>query len=90
MGTTLDKPLHFVNPMRILALTGLRFTKILHNLSRALQVFGAVFGEKFCIDIEKSAIRYTLDLFSLFTWLSCYTSACNLVSVVFMCDCSKG
>ena len=32
----------------------------------------------------------TLDFFSLFTWLSCHTSACNLVSVVFVCDCSKG
>ena len=32
----------------------------------------------------------TLDLFSLFTWLFCYASACNLVSVVFMCDCNKG
>ena len=32
----------------------------------------------------------TLDLFSLFTWLFYYTSACNLVFVVFVCDCSKG
>ena len=32
----------------------------------------------------------TMDLFSLFTWLFCYTSACNLVFVVFVCDCSKG
>ena len=32
----------------------------------------------------------TLDLFSLFTGLFCYTSACNLVYVVFVCDCSKG
>ena len=32
----------------------------------------------------------TLDLFSLFTWLFCYTSACNLVFVAFVCDYSKG
>ena len=32
----------------------------------------------------------TLDLFSLFTWLFYYISSCNLVSIVFVSDCSKG
>ena len=32
----------------------------------------------------------TLDLFFFNFLLFCYTSACNLVFVVFVCDCSKG
>ena len=84
MGTTLDKPLYYVNLTYILACAGLRFTLILHNPYGARQVFGAVAREKFCVDIDNSVIDITLDFFSLFTWLFCYTSACNFVSV-FLC-----
>ena len=87
---TLNKPLYYVNLMRILTRVGLRFTLILHNLYRAHQDFGVVTGEKFCVAIDNRKIDITLDLFSLFTWLFCYTSACNLVSVFFEYDCSKG
>ena len=32
MGTTLNKPLNYVNSMRIIECVGLQFTPILHNL----------------------------------------------------------
>ena len=90
MRTTLDKPLYYVNSTRILAHVGLRSRLILHNLYGARQVFGTIAREKFCFDIDNSTIDITLDFFSLFTWLFCYTSAYNLVSIVFVCVYSKG
>ena len=63
MGTTLDSPLHCVNSMRILALTGLHFLPTFTRSLSARQVFGAVAEEKFSVDIDNRAIDCTLDQF---------------------------
>ena len=47
-------------------------------------------GRSFVLILTIAQLDITLDLFSLFTWLFCCTSACNLVSIVFVCDYSKG
>ena len=63
MGTTLDKPLYYMNSMSILAHTDLHFyLTFTHSLS-ARQVFGFVAGKRFSVDIDNSAIDCTLDLF---------------------------
>ena len=61
MGTTLDEPLYYVNSTHILVRTGLRFyLTFTHSLS-ARQVFGAVSGELFSVDIDNNVIDSTLD-----------------------------
>ena len=49
--------------MRILAHTGLRFPPNFAHSLLARQVFGAVAGEKFSVDIDNGAIDSTLDQF---------------------------
>ena len=63
MGTTLDEPLYYVNSMRILVRTGLRFYLIFTHLLKAIQVFGAIVEEKFSVDIDNNALDITLDQF---------------------------
>ena len=50
----------------------------LHITLLHYQVFGAVTGEKFCVDIDNSAIRYYSEFF-FFSFHFDYTSTCNLV-----------
>ena len=50
----------------------------LHNFYGAHQVFCAVAEEKFCVDIDNSAVSY---YFGNILFYFGYTSACNLVSV---------
>ena len=64
-------PLHYITSTRILARMGLHFHTNFTHLPRAFQVFGAVAGEKFRVDIDNSQLDITLDFFSLFTWLFC-------------------
>ena len=66
MGTTLDEPLYYVNSTRILVHTGLPFYLIFTHSLKACQVFSAVAGEKFSVDIENNALDITLDQFFLF------------------------
>ena len=66
MGTTLDEPLYYVNLTRVLARTGLRFYLIFTHSLKACQVFGAVSGEKFSVDIDNNALDITLDQFFFF------------------------
>ena len=63
VGTTLDEPLYYVNSMCILARTGLHFYLTFTRSLLARQVFGAIAGEKFSVDIDNSAIDSTLDQF---------------------------
>ena len=63
MGTTLDKPLYYVNSMRILVRTGLCFYFTFTHSLKVCQVFGVVVGEKFSVDIDNNAIDSTLDQF---------------------------
>ena len=72
--------------MRALAHIGVH---ILHITLLAYQVFGAVIGEKFSIDIDNNALDITLDQFffyliHLFIYLfyPFYIRACYLVSTV--------
>ena len=83
MGTTLDKPLHYVTSTHILACTSLHFNTNFTHPTRARHVFGAVVEEKFYVDIDNSAIRYYSGI--VFLLLFYYTSACNLVFVVCLC-----
>ena len=83
MGITLDKPLHYVTSTHILARTGLRFNTNFTHPTHARHVFGAAAEEKFCVDIDNSAIRYYSGI--VFLLLFYYTCACNLVSVVCLC-----
>ena len=62
VGTTLDEPLYYVNLTRILARMGLYFYVTFTDSLRARQVFGAVSGEKFSVDIDNS-VDSTLDQF---------------------------
>ena len=63
MGTTLNEPRYYMNSMHKLTRTGLHFyLTFTHSLS-ARQVFGAVFGELFSVDIDNNAIDSTLDKF---------------------------
>ena len=59
MGTTLDEPLYYVNSTYILARTGLRFYLIFTHSLKAYQVFGAVAGENFNVDIDNKALVST-------------------------------
>ena len=69
MGTTLDEPLYYLNSTRIFARTDLRFyLTFAHSLS-ARQVFGAIVGEMFSVDIDNNTIDSTFDLFYLFIYL---------------------
>ena len=63
MGTTLNEPLYYVNTTRILARTGLRFYLTFTHSLTARQVFGAVAGELFSVDIDNNAIDSTLNQF---------------------------
>ena len=58
--------------MRALAHIGIC---ILHITLLAYQVFGAVVGEKFSVDIDNTTIRYYSGIFVLFF----FTNARNLV-----------
>ena len=63
MGTTLDEPLYYVNSTRILARTGLHLYLTFTHSLKARQVFSAVAGDNFSVDIDNSAIDSTLDQF---------------------------
>ena len=63
MGTTFDEPLYYMNSTRILARTGLHFYLTFTHSLKAHQVFGAVVGEKFIVNIDNNTIDYTLDQF---------------------------
>ena len=87
MGTTLDEPLYHVNSTHILACTGLRFYLIFTHSLKACQVFGAVAGEKFSVDIDNNTLDITLNQFFLFNtffffFYPFYIRACYLVSTV--------
>ena len=63
VGTTLDEPLYYMNSTRILACKGLRFYLTFTHSLKARQVFGAVAGEKFSVNIDNNSIDSTLDQF---------------------------
>ena len=72
MGTTLDESLYYVNSTCILARTSLHFYLTFTHSLLACQVFCAVAGEKFSVDIDNSAIDSTLDQFLFYLYLFSY------------------
>ena len=89
MGTTLDKPLHYLNSMRILVRTSLHFYLTFTHSLIAYQVFGVVVVEKFSVDIDSSAIDSTLDQFSFIYFFlpinNFIFSLCLFILLYFIC-----
>ena len=61
---------------------------ILHITLSAYQVFGAVAGEKFSVDIDNKAIRYYSEIF-FFTFIL-LLQVLVIWSLCFVCDCNQG